>query len=62
MPKNSSLKQRVPRHLQMQLQMKQDHNSLTAKCGTNIMHKLMLRQIFQMLPRLLQKLLFLGDL
>lgn len=61
-PKNDSLKQGTPRNLSMQLKMKRDHNNLTAKCGTNIMHKPMLRQIFQMLPWLLQKLLFLSDL
>lgn len=61
-PKNGSLKQRTPRDFQMQLQMNQDCNSLTAKRGTNIMHKPTLRQIFQMLPWLLQKLLFPSDL
>lgn len=61
-PKNGSLKQRTISNKQMQLQMKQDHNCLTAKCGTNIMHKAILRQIFQTLVWLLQKLLFLRDL
>lgn len=61
-PKKGSLKERTPRNLRMQLQINQDHNNLTAKCGTNIMHKSTLRQIFQMLHWLLQKLLFLNDL
>jgi len=61
-PKSGSLKQRTSRNLQMQLQMKQDRNSLTAKRGVYIMHKPTVRQIFQMSPWLLQKLLFLSDL